>query len=268
MKKTRLLPTLFALAVALSLQAQTASNPRATFTDKAEARKSAVQCVMINGVCWATHNLAAHGVFVDNPEDFGALFQWGRRGDGHEQRNSTRYPTDNGERENGTVSGAENFDANGQIVSSHAAFGKFIKGNSGNLNWRDPHLNTLWNSGTESNPIKTANDPCPPGWRMPTNTELNTLASLPSSQRVWTTNWNRTGVAGRVFGTAPNRLFLPAAGFRDHDDGVVFDEGSSGYYWSSTGYQSRAFFLFLLSSNVRSETLARANGHSVRCVSE
>ena len=36
----------------------------------------------------------------------------------------------------------------------------------------------LWNSGTESEPIKTENDPCPDGWRVPTSVELETLKSL------------------------------------------------------------------------------------------
>jgi len=32
--------------------------------------------VLINGVLWATRNVDASGTFVDNPEDFGKLYQW------------------------------------------------------------------------------------------------------------------------------------------------------------------------------------------------
>ncbi len=36
------------------------------------------QGVVINGVKWATRNLDAGGKFVENQEDYGAYFQWGR----------------------------------------------------------------------------------------------------------------------------------------------------------------------------------------------
>ena len=83
------------------------------------------QGIVINGIKWATRNLAAHGKFVENPEDYGALFQWGRKGDGHEQRTSPNYPTNDNSTENGVVGGS-GLDANGQIVGTHAAYGKFI----------------------------------------------------------------------------------------------------------------------------------------------
>jgi len=44
--------------------------------------------VVINGVKWATRNLDVGSTFVENPEDKGALFQWGRPADGHENRTS------------------------------------------------------------------------------------------------------------------------------------------------------------------------------------
>jgi len=93
--------------------------------------------VVIKGVKWATRNLASHGKFVDNPKDYGALFQWGRKGDGHEQRTGPRYPTNSSNQENGVVSGG-GLDANGQIVSTHAAYGKFIKQNESPFDWRSP----------------------------------------------------------------------------------------------------------------------------------
>ena len=35
-------------------------------------------CVMINGVCWATRNVGEPGTFADNPEDAGMFYQWNR----------------------------------------------------------------------------------------------------------------------------------------------------------------------------------------------
>ena len=234
-------------------------------------------CVMIGGVCWATCNLASRGRFVCNPEDYGALFQWGRKGDGHEQRTSPSYPTNNMSIENGCVSGTANFDANGQIVSSHAAYGKFIKTNSnyGNYgDWRTPQDNALWNAGTETAPIKTANDPCPVGWRVPTRNELSSLAS--SYPRVSATI---NGVNGYLFGSGVNTIFMPAAGHRYSPYGTIM-EGSSmygqdGLYWSSTEYwisteygQSSYYMSF---SNLTVYAIGyrpRAHGFSVRCVAE
>ena len=77
--------------------------------------------IVINGVKWATRNLVSHGKFVEKPEDYGALFQWGRKGNGHEQRTSPNYPTNDNSQEVGVVSGS-GLDANGQIVSGHVAY--------------------------------------------------------------------------------------------------------------------------------------------------
>ena len=49
--------------------------------------------------------------------------------------------------------------------------------------WVDPRNDELWNSGTESNPVKTEYDPCPDGWRVPTYAELSELRKNHSS---WT----------------------------------------------------------------------------------
>jgi hypothetical protein len=185
--------------------------------------------VIINGVKWATRNLAAHGKFVEKPEDFGALFQWGRVGDGHEQRTSPLYPTNDTSIENGIVIGLENFDADGQIVNTHVAYGKFIKQNDLPWDWRIPQNDSLWNSGNDTIPIKTLNDPCPEGWRLPTTCEI---ASLGDGQ------WTNTPIAGCHFGNGTDILFLPAAGNRSSSNGLLEHFGTTGYYWSSapTGF--------------------------------
>ena len=41
-----------------------------------------------------------------------------------------------------------------------------------NDDWFDKPDETLWNKGTEDNPIKSLYDPCPDGWRVPTLKEL------------------------------------------------------------------------------------------------
>ncbi|MCL2290101.1 MAG: Ig-like domain-containing protein [Bacteroidetes bacterium] len=209
--------------------------------------------VIINGVKWATRNLAAHGKFVENPKDHGALFQWGRAGDGHEQYINADYPS-------GTVSGSENFDIYGQIVSTHAAYGKFIRQSTFPIDWRDPQDDALWNVGNKDAPVKTANDPCPAGWRLPTQTEL---ASLGIGE------WTNTPAAGRYFGSGDNSLFLPAAGCRRGDSGLLIAVGTHGYYWSSIPVGTGAYSLNLHTLDYPDYTIyRRANGFSVRCVAE
>ena len=109
------------------------------------------------------------------------------------------------------------------------------------------------------------NDPCPVGWRMPTEVEL---ASLQETSQGWTT---RNGVNGHMFGTAPYQLFLPAAGWRDHSNGALYNAGDLGVYWSSrlagvnNNTQNLQFGRF--GGSVSSGGLY-AMGFSVRCVWE
>ena len=58
---------LFILLAAISFSA-------ATFAQEANT-----MYVEINGVKWATRNVAAPGTFVEKPEDAGMMFQWNRR---------------------------------------------------------------------------------------------------------------------------------------------------------------------------------------------
>jgi uncharacterized protein (TIGR02145 family) len=203
--------------------------------------------VLINGVKWATRNLASQGTFVEKQEDYGTLFQWGRKGDGHENRTSV------------TIAGPiSTLDANGQVTG--AAIGKFITNSTDPYDWRSPQLNTLWNSGTETAPVKTANDPCPTGWRLPTQTEQQSLLAAGSE-------WDNLN-GGRVFGTAPNQIFLPAAGYRLRGDGGVYDTDRLGFYWSSSVYDVGAHVLPFNDEDVNMGHDDRACGFSVRCVAE
>ena len=121
-----------------------------------------------------------------------------------------------------------------------------------------------WNSTTPiGNSWATANDPCPPGWRVPTQAQLQSLNNAGS---IWT---QRNGVNGRLFGTAPNQIFLPAVGYRHNSNGALHYVGTNGGYWSSAllGSTGARYLWFSSgSSSVRNRT--RANGFSVRCVAE
>jgi len=220
--------------------------------------------VVINGVHWATCNVGAHGQFVAKPEDYGGLYQWGRRGDGHESRTSFSYPTNDDSPENGVIDTTE-LDADGQIPNTHAAYSKFVKAYSP-WDWRTPKADTLWNSGTESSPIKTVNDPCPCGWRVPTAEEFKSLLYEQSEEG------ELNGIFGRFFGSGENSIFLPAAGIRDFTRGSLYCDSLFGCYWSSSpsSYSSStgAYNFISTSAWYMAGDDSRSSGKSVRCVAE
>ena len=168
------------------------------------------QGVVINGVRWATRNVAAPGTFAPYPQSYGMLYQWNRK----------QYWTTAGE-----VAG--------------------------------------WNSSIPTgSEWEAVNNPCPQGWRVPTQTEW---ISLRNAGATWTMH---NGVYGRMFGTAPNQLFLPAIGFRNNS-GALNSIGTDGYYWSSTRVgNGNAWAMWFNSRYYSMGSNFRAYGFSVRCVAE
>ena len=84
--------------------------------------------------------------------------------------------------------------------------------------------------------------------------------------RQWTT---LNGVYGRLFGVAPNQIFLPAAGARGGDYGTLHSVGVSGYYWSSRRVLKEfSWDLWLRSGNASVGWSVCRKGLSVRCVAK
>ena len=140
---------------------------------------------------------------------------------------------------------------------------KFFYNSSHPYNWCTNQIDDLW---ADSNG-KTVNDPCPEGWRVPTWGELQ---SLIANYSVWSTDASEHN--GRYFTgeytymEGIQKIFLPAAGYRSCDNGVVFGRGGLGYYWSSTSYLSRAGYFYFNSGSVVINDSYRAAGYTVRCV--
>lgn len=108
---------------------------------------------------------------------------------------------------------------------------------------------------------------CPKGWAIPTKEQWKQLNSRTTS--VWT---SRDGINGRLFTDKENgnELFLPAAGYRFYNDGSLYNETASGYYWSSSVFNADSGWnLLFYSGGVGPESAGnRGHGFSVRCVQE
>ena len=133
----------------------------------------------------------------------------------------------------------------------------------------------LWNAnegvdGAEVVKV-VANDPCPEGWRVPTQAEWIAIgAGLEPS--VSGTVWDGTNIRLTVPGKESGKnLLLPATGNRRYFDGAIDAFGSIGTYWSSSVpsdevYASRVYFGG--ADKLEDSTNERAYGYSIRCIQE
>ena len=122
-------------------------------------------------------------------------------------------------------------------------------------NWdNSPATGTEW---------EAQNDPCPAGWRLPTEAELHSLRDAGSELA------SLNGMPGYLFGVAPYQLFLPATGWRMHGNGALSGVDEWGFYWSGTE-NGTAYAMCLIFNNDFSfvEIGTRAWGFSVRCVAD
>lgn len=163
--------------------------------------------------------------------------------------NNNSPTSDNGVVINGIKWATRNVDKPGTFAAKPEDPGMYYQWNS-KVGWEYGYSaltpsdgTSTWNSSWEGNGATTwekANDPCPTGWRMPSQDEL---ISLYTSSGAWTTVNN---VKGRRFGNGGNTIFLPAVGHRHFDEGELFYATLYGYYWSSTRHNSNhASNLFL-----------------------
>ena len=215
---------------------------------------------------WAPVNCGYHATDYK----WGKLYQWGRKyGQGY------NGPLDVNGYEVGTYadSSVPTIEEGGvsAITGQHKSKSNvfFTSTSEYNYDWLYPQDDYLWNNGTESEPVKTENDPCPEGWRVPTYAELEELSKNHSE---WTINENsQSGCwfsAPSSYSSEAAQVFFPAAGCRDYGNGNANLRGYNGVCWSSRPSGSRACSLRFGSSSANMGNSHCANGFSVRCVQE
>ena len=192
-------------------------------------------------VYWATCNLSESG-FVSSPEVYGDYYAWGET----ETKDNYIWST---------------------YKFGTSSSGPFSKYNT-NSSYGTVDNKTVLDPEDDAAQVKLGGS-----WRMPTDEEWTAL--LTNCTCTWTTNYNGTGVEGRIVtsnveGYKDRSIFLPAAGYRALNDSY-FGVGSNVYYWSSslyTDYPYSAWGVRLYSSSFYRDYSSRYFGYSVRPVSE
>jgi uncharacterized protein (TIGR02145 family) len=185
------------------------------------------------GETWMDRNLGASQIATssDDADAFGDLYQWGRATDGHESRTSVTTST------NATTAVPND---------GNSWDGLFITEVNSPGDWLTPQDNTLWQG------VSGTNNPCPLGFRLPTEAEWTAEMASWSSQ-------NATGAFA-------SPLKLTVGGLRNYDDGSFDSYG--GTYWSSAMPWIIAKQLNFSAGGVNIAGYFRGTGSSVRCIKD
>ena len=190
-----------------------------------------------SGLQWATCNVGA-----TTPEGYGNYYAWG------ETAPKDPYTWSNYKWCNGST-------LNDAKLTKYCndSFGQDgFKDNKTVLDLEDDAANVNWGGK----------------WRMPTDAEWTELRN--NCTWTWTSDYNGTGVAGRIVTSKnnSNSIFLPAAGYRDNYKNNTVDGNSKGHYWSSSlnDYSKAAMEVFFDESKVSRYSYYRPYGLPIRPV--
>jgi len=189
--------------------------------------------VLSQGQCWKDRNLGA-GQVANSAIDgaaFGDFYQWGRLGDGHQNSTGLSW----------NKISLHDIPGNGNFITSVTLFYD---------DWRNPQNGNLWQG------LGGTNNPCPQGFRVPTEEEFE----------IERASWSRNDIVGAF----ESPLKLPAAGLRLYIDGTLNSAGTQGFYWTSTTSTNNVRNSRYLYINTSSGWVSgrRGYGMSVRCIKD
>ena len=219
------------------------------------------QGVIINGLRWAPVNCGYKEPEVDDKGfPFGKMYQWGRKwGVGY----STDYDASAADMvEGGNITVAEaNVPANANV------FYMMSSGNNQSHWFTDASFENVWNAGDIDAPVKSVYDPCPDGWRMPTQAEMKALVAKKSAFVEVDGQEGYWFSGSTAYAEGVPAIFLPAAG--DINNKCKGNSRNNyGRYWTSTVRETSSLIYYITFSSSAASVASggSVNGYSVRCV--
>ena len=158
-----------------------------------------------------------------------------------------------------------NVDSPGTFSATPESYGMLYQWNR-KKGWSATDAVSGWDISLPSGKYwESANDPCPAGWRIPTDMEFSALLD---NMNVTSMETSQNGVRGREFtdNTTGNSIFLPKVNYRS-DSGTINNMGYYGWYWSNSPLSdSFAKALYIHEKTCNSVMMAKNYGLTIRCV--
>jgi uncharacterized protein (TIGR02145 family) len=197
-----------------------------------------------SGKTWMDRNLGANRAAISSTdaEAYGSMFQWGRFADGHQCVN--RFAGD------GVTTSSTTSTVSNTGTPSHGDFIITL-----NAHWQNPVLNNLWQG------LDGINNPCPVGYRLPTQAEMN-------AERL---SWQQAPInsTNNIAGAFASPLKFTMGGRRNNSNAALTSVGSYGSYWTGTAqaFEETSSDLYISTTNATvGWNHNRSTGLSVRCI--